>query len=314
MKQDNALRRVEVALEQAVNYDEHDVSARSVISSVMGLDDSSLSLVSFFGLLDKAREEAQSLKNFERKARYIRRLNNLYGLLLKYDLDEVMWGTVAAEVDGTGILDSLDSLANYFHRQNPAVFLESDFLETLSDEIRSVLLLVQESELSRTLKVLLIQQLEGILQAIRRYEIEGTKGLKISVKSIIADLVVIEHELEERDKQSPIYKKVVGWAGALLLYLAPPPNVWDLIGAVPDVNEFWVPKIEELLAEQQRVESAFDNTSTVQDVLARAAAIMKDQPQRFLEGSAEQKALPPADNEQDLDSSEDGNLEAQDDK
>jgi len=298
MKQDSALRRVEVALECAIHHNDSEASARAVISFVMGLDDSNLSLIRFYGLLDKARDEAQSLQNFKRKSRYIRRLSNLYGMLLKYDLGEIPWGTVAEEIDSTGVLESLDSLANYFSIQNPSVSLEPDFLEQLSNEISDVLTQVQGAGLSRKARLLLVRQLEGILRAIQRYGIDGSKGLKKSVQAVITDLVITEHEIGEKDKRSPSYKRVVGWAGALLLYLVPPPNAWDLVGAVPDFNEFWAPQIGELLAGQKEIEDIFDDALTVQELFAKTANLVRRNTQIRLGGAAEYNSLPPVKREQ----------------
>ena len=71
----------------------------------------------------------------------------------------------------------MDALADFFHAQDPLVFLEQDFLDQLKTEFQSLSDSILNSTLSNELKKFLIEKVEDILAAIRRYHIDGTEGL-----------------------------------------------------------------------------------------------------------------------------------------
>lgn len=203
---------------------------------------------------------------------------------------DVTWNTFAAPIEGKNVLNTLDALADFFSSQNPAIFLEQDFLERLNDEFGNLLGRIIESNLSKELKRFLIERIEDILKAIRRYHIDGTEGLEKAIKSLVSDLVMTEHSLQDKDKDNPVYKKVKSWVISLLIYIAPSP--YDIIGAVPDIDDYWEPKFEELAVGREKVEQIIWETPTIQEAFEKASNTFDRQPQKSIAGSRELKALP----------------------
>lgn len=188
------------------------------------------------------------------------------------------------------VLNTLDALANYFHSQNPAILLEQDFLQKLNGEFESLLDGILNSNLSGELKRFLRERLEDILRAIRRYHIDGTEGLEKAAQSLVSDLVMTEFSLKDEDKKNPMYKHIKAWVISLLLYITPSP--YDIIGAIPDIYDFWVPKFEELAAGHEKVEQIICEAPTIQEAFEKASNTFDKQPQKSIAGGKELKALP----------------------
>jgi len=76
MKQSNALRTLEIILDEAVTKGEPSQSAGSILLKAMKLDAQPQSLVDFYELLNKAEEEARKLNNIPKINRYIQQRAN----------------------------------------------------------------------------------------------------------------------------------------------------------------------------------------------------------------------------------------------
>jgi hypothetical protein len=146
--------------------------------------------------------------------------------------------------------------------------LDQDFLGELNSELSSLVNKVFESDLSRDLRKYLIEKIEEILKSIRRYSIDGTEGLEKAAKSLVNDLTLTEYKIPERDKQNPVYKKVKAWGLSLVLWCAPSP--YDLIGAVPDIQQFWIPKFEELVEGHAKIEKILEDHASTEEIIREA--------------------------------------------
>lgn len=290
MQQCNALRRLEVMLDEAVTKGDRTQGAGSVLLEAMKLSKQPKNIVNFYELLNIAEEEAKKLKNIPRIERYLQTLEELYQVFVVNHVWVTPWSTFATHIESKGVLIALDALANYFYDQNPAVFLEQDFLEKLNGEFELLLNKILDSDLSKKLKRFLTKRVEDILNAIQRSHIYGTEGLEKAAQSLVSDLVRIEHSLEDVDKKNPTYMHVKAWGLSLLLYIAPTP--YDIIGAVPDLHDFWIPKFEELVAGHEKVERIICETPTIQEAFEKASNTFDRQPQKSIAGGRDLKALP----------------------
>lgn len=293
MQQSNALRRLEIILTEAVaNGDKNQVSG-PILLKAMKLSEQSQNIFDFYDLLNKAKEEARKLKNRPNIDSYLHTLEELQQVFVVNHLWSTTWNTFASHIEGRNVHIVLDALANYFHYENPTVFLEQDFLDKLKGEFESLLGKILDSDLSEELKLFLRKRVEDILEAIRRYHIDGTEGLKKAAQSLVSDLVMREHTLKEVDKKNTVYVGVKSWVISILLFFTAP-SLYDIIGAVPDIYSFWIPKFEELAAGHKKIEQIICETPTIQEIFEKASNTFDRQPQKKLVGGREQKSLPPS--------------------
>lgn len=288
--QSNALRRLETVLDKAVTYQNQHEPSGVVLLNAMQLNADPQKLVAFYELLSKAKEESLRIVNKPKIDRYISKLNILHEVFILHSVWTTEWKFFSAHIENTGVLIALDALANYFYDQDALVFLEQDFLDQLKTEFQSLSDSILNSTLSNELKKFLIEKVEDILAAIRRYHIDGTEGLTKAAQSLVSDLVMTEHNIKDADKKNPVYNNAKGWFLTLLLFIKPTP--YDIIGAVPDIDGYWRPKFEELVAGQKKIEQIACETPTIQGVLEKSADVFDRQPQKNITGSADLKALP----------------------
>lgn len=104
-----------------------------------------------------------------------------------------------------------------------------------------------------------------------------------------------EHSLQDKDKDNPVYRHAKAWVLSLLIYIAPSP--YDIIGAVPDIYDFWVPKFEELAAGCEKIEQIICETLTIQEAFEKSSNTFDRQPQKSITGGRELKALPASTND-----------------
>jgi hypothetical protein len=290
MLQSSALRRLEEILTEAVANGDRNEASGPLLLKTMKLSGDSQNIVDFYELLNKAKEEARSIKNKPKIDRYVNSIEKLHQIFIVNHIWGAHWQIFATYIEDRDVLNVLDSLADFFYSQNPAMFLDKDFLSELNSEFASLLGKILKSDLSKELKKFLIVHLDNILKAIRRYYIDGTEGLEKATKSLVSDLVITEHRLQDVDKKNPIYKHVQAWALSLLLYIAPSP--YDIIGAVPDIHDFWVPQYKELAEGHKKIEKIICKSPTLQKAVEKSSNTFDRQPQRSIEGSKELKALP----------------------
>jgi len=288
--QSNALRRLEGILDEAVAYENKKQPAGTVLLKAMKLNQQPENIVGFYELLGKAKEESLRI-NKPKISRYISTLDELHQIFILHHVWTTEWNTFSSHIESRGILNTLDALADFFHAQDPLVFLEQDFLNQLKTEFQSLLESILNSTLSNELKRFLIEKIEDILTAIRRYHIDGTEGLAKAAQSLVSDLVMTEYKIKDADKKNSVYNKAKTWfLGILVLFV--PTSPYDIIGAAPDIYGFWIPKFEELVAGQKKIEQIACETPTIQGILEKSANVFDRQPQKNITGSAELKALP----------------------
>ena len=250
------------------------------------LPDNPPHLIDFFSILSTAREEIGRMKDRESSRRVIEKLNDYF-----IDHTDIKWKDFVKYIDDGNIIDLLHSLADHYHTQNPTIFLESDFLDGLKDEFNSLLNEIIDSDLSSNLKSFLTKQIENILYVIRRYSIDGTEGLEKAIKSFFTDLAIVESHLDNKDKKNPIYKNCQSWVSTLLISLLYP-SAYDIIGVYPTINDYYIPKIEELIKHTKETSENIGEIP-IQEVLEKSLNSFNKQPQKSLPGK-EQKSLPSA--------------------
>jgi hypothetical protein len=155
------------------------------------------------------------------------------------------------------------------------------------------------------LKRFLVGHIEDILKTIRRYRIDGTEGLKKAAQSLISDLIMTEHSFKDADKRNSVYTCIKAWGLSLLPYIAPSP--YDMIGAVPDIHDFWVPKFEELSTGHKKIERMISDTSTIQEAFEKSSNTFDRQQQQSLPGSKEPLALPASKEDPEANTCDKGN-------
>jgi len=257
-----------------------------LLKYINALDDSSR-IIDFFALLCKAREEIGRMKDKESSYSVIEKLNDYF---IK-NSDKTTWNDFAKFIDDGNYIILLKSLADHYHTQNPTIFLEPDFLDELKNQFNSLLDEIIDSNLSNNLKRFLTKQIENILYAIRRYSIDGTEGLEKAVKLFFSDLAIVESHLDNKDKKNPIYKNCQTWVSTLLISLFTP-SAYDVIGVFPTINDYYIPKIEELVKYTKEISGNIGEIS-IQEVLEKSLNSFNKQPQKSLPGK-EQKSLPSA--------------------
>jgi len=308
-QQSSALRRLDVILDKVVTHGKREEFTGFLLLRAMNLKEHPKNIVSFYELLVKAEEEGNRLRGRPRIPEYLRILDQLHEVFASHHLWRTKWDVFVTHIHNEKVLIILDALANYFEDKYPGLYLEQDFLDKLNGDFGSILNGIPKSDLSKELKRFLTEQIEDILKAIRRYQIDGTEGLKKVSKSFVSDLAMSEHTLDEKDKSNPLYKHVKASFLSLLIWIAPSP--YDIIGAVPDIHDFWVPQFEHFLQGREQVEKIVDETSTIQDALEQvsreAPSIFGKQEQKSIAGK-DQKFLPPSSNDQEITNSDEDNL------
>jgi hypothetical protein len=289
MQQSNSLRILEEILSTAIENGDVSKASGKILLDAMSFNNQPKNLISFYELLNKSLEDAKSIekKNINR---YINVIEALCDFFIVQHLWGVAWGIFANHINSKSVLNTLDALAEYFHSQNHEVLIEEDFLKELNDTFTDLLDEITESLLSEELKYFLTNQIEYITRAIRRYKIDGTKGLEKAIKSFIGDLVMVENNLNVNDKNNKAYKNTKAWAITLAIFLTP--NLYDIIGSIPSLNDFWIPKFAHLITCQKEVNQIICESPNIQDTFEKASTIRDKQSQRNISASKELKSLP----------------------
>lgn len=288
MGQNNSLRILERILTIATSDSKPQEKFGSVLLKSMNLDIKPENMVDFYGVLSRARDEAASIKK-ENIERYIKTLDELYGFFVKTDLWNGQFTPFASHIQQKNILNTLDSLADFFGDQNPRIILSEDCLPLLKKEFESVLDSIINSDLQQDIKKFLIKGITQILKGLARYEIDGGETLEQSIKKLIFNLVLSDHNIKSEDRQKSGYTKPVSLILVVLIHCIPTP--WDIIGAVPDIHDFWIPKYSQIMEKQKEVEGIVRDCSSVKESIEKASYYLINQ-QKLITGK-EQKILPP---------------------
>ena len=290
MQQSNALRKLEEILTEAVNNGNKKDPSGNILLKVMNLSQPQ-EIVDFYELLNKAEEETRSAKTKDTIDKYLKVIEEMQAFFVLNHLWGSPWQLVADYLESKNVLVILDALADSFSARNPTLFLEQSFLEQLDEQFQELLSVILNSDLSRELKKFLIKRVEDILKAIRNYYINGTEGVEKATKSFVSDLVLSEDKFRSEDKNNSVYKRAKAAVLGMLVCLNPGP--YDIIGAVPNIYEFWIPKIEELTICTNEIERLINEDLTIQECLQKASNVFDKQQQKSITGK-DQKILPPS--------------------
>ena len=282
MTQSNRLGKLENILHEAVTNGERNQRSTIVLVEAMNLDSNEQSIVCFYELLSKAKEDAISLRRYPRIDSCIKVIEELVIFSTTNHLYSLVWNNFATYLTDKNVLIALSALAHYMDNQEPKKFLDQDFLIKLKSEFDELSNKVLESDLSKELKTYLSVLIENILKAIRKYTVDGIQGLEEAAKSLAYDLLIIEPKLKEGDKQNPVLKKVIATGLSLVTFITP--NLYDLIGVVPALHdEIWRNNFQALVVYRDNIAKMLSDGLNIQEALNKAPDTFK-----------EQKALPPS--------------------
>ena len=99
--------------------------------------------------------------------------------------------------------------------------------------------------------------------------------------------------MKDEDKQEPIFNKIKSWGLTLVLAFATP-SPWDIVGAVPDIAEFWYPKLHEIVAGREKIEAMILKNSSIQEILENSSNLFYSKEMKRISGKDNLKALPAA--------------------
>jgi hypothetical protein len=285
MEQNSALRILENVLSTACETEANN-NFGSIVLLAMQLEDQPGNIIAFYGLLSRAREEATSLKK-EKIERYVKTLDDLY----RFFVENNLWGGQKATfynyIQQRGILNTLDSLADFFGIQSPRMLLNDDFLQSLKLEIDSILENVINSDLSKDIKDFLIKAIEGVLGAIRKYKIDGGEGLEQAIKILVSELVICDHTIKDEDKKEPSYFQTASFFMSFLFWIVP--NPYTLYKDSSTVNNLTNLQFTQVIDRQKKIENILNNCSSMKECIEQ----LSSHPQKAIAGK-KQPVLPAA--------------------
>jgi hypothetical protein len=244
--QDSALRRLHYLLTQAIGSGALASRASEVLQSVNILTGESLGILDFFHILRQASLEARKITKPVNAKDYIPELDSFQEFVISNDVCVAQWIVYRNRMNSCNTILVIDALANYYSLEYPSISLKEDFLKSLLDELNTILQEAIDSDLPKELKRVISSSLNGIIQSIHKYNIDGTDGIRHAVQALIAELLIFESTSTDAKpiRTNNVFRKS-SIIGTLLLSLLRP-SVYDIIGAAPDINSFWIPAIQQL--------------------------------------------------------------------
>jgi hypothetical protein len=286
-RQSSALRRLEEVISDAFSNGDPSKPASHALLGSMKLPVLYHNITDFYGLLSKATLEAKSIRKNVKLEQYLKALNDFNSLLAMNHVWKDPWSTFKISIEAQNILIVINSLADYFGLENPSIFLEEDFLETLKVTFNNLLEEIMSSEISVDLKNFLARQIGDILTAIYQYDIDGTKGLEKAAKSTIANLILSESTLAEADRKNPLYQKAISTIFGLTM------SITSLgLTIAPDYDSFWRPNSEYFLERCSEFIAAINDGDSIQSAFEKVRAYSREEKQKIISGS-KPKLLPP---------------------
>jgi hypothetical protein len=289
MSQSNAIGILENILNQALITGNKNEWTGMVLLKTMQLEVKPRNLIKFFELLANAKEEVLKLK-VDGNLQYISSIEKLELIFTENFLwgGGLVWSSCITLINSQNFITILQLLAEKVDLQNPKNALEADFLDNLRSSLESLLAEVDESDLSKKLKKYINQWIRDIVRAIDNYNITGSEPLRKNVNSFVLDLTLIENNISNEEKKKPFFIVVRNIAANMAISLLSF-NVWDIIGVAPDIEQYWMPGIQQLIEQ-------YDLTSdeiTLPELINKVVHDVKENPSIILPGK-EQKFLPPA--------------------
>lgn len=275
----SALSQLYIILKSVADYEDGNQPTASVILDIMGLSKVPENLVRFYSILKDAEEEARRIRGSDDINGYINVIRELHNFSIINHLWRVPVKLFGGHIINKGVLNTLHALSIFFYQQNPQLSLDDELIEYLSSQFKDLLDEVDNSRLSPQLKTYLCDSLEELIQSLEDYSTYGfgTDRLLKVAGSSIAGLIVLEPQLKKEDKENGLVGKVTGFLLFISTFLTP--NIYDFIGAAPNVANYWIPSVEKFEQCQKLIGGSLD--SNIQCIV-----------ESFI--SSKQKELPPA--------------------
>ncbi|NJR64028.1 MAG: hypothetical protein HC769_37930, partial [Cyanobacteria bacterium CRU_2_1] len=102
MQQSNALRRLEEILTKAISNGNIQQASGPILLEAMNLGDQPHNIVDFFELLNKAEEEARSIRTKPKIDRYLQTIEKLHEYFIVQHAWGVQWNTFATYIEDKG--------------------------------------------------------------------------------------------------------------------------------------------------------------------------------------------------------------------
>jgi hypothetical protein len=110
----SALRRLEVTLTNAITNGDTQQAAGPILLEAMHLEPHPHNIMDFYELLNKAEEEARCIRTKPRIDRYLQTIEKLHEYFVTQHTWRVEWKTFSTYIEDKDILNTLDSLAEFF--------------------------------------------------------------------------------------------------------------------------------------------------------------------------------------------------------
>ena len=255
-------------------------------------EDKAGNLTFFYALVNEAKQEASTLKK-DKIDEYINVISKFMDDLIVGDPWKGKVSSLRGNIANRNLPLIADSLAEYYYIQNPHLLPERAFLEYIQEALNDLLTEVIESDLSKELKEIFLAGIQSLLKALYRYQIDGPEEIGNLSKALVVDLTNRENKIQENDREKPAYKKFFAWLIFLGQFFRP--SIYDVIGAAPDLNDYWIPRIERIAQDYQKIEEFVDSSATIQEAFEKSQDVFSDEVQKKLLGQPELPALLPAD-------------------
>ncbi|PSR17013.1 hypothetical protein C8255_14780 [filamentous cyanobacterium CCP3] len=205
------------------------------------------------------------------------------------------WSTFDAELESKGIYTIISGFLEIYNLKFSAnIYLQEEFLGRLKKNFESMLNEVDDSALSKDLKQFFTYKLEELIKAIRRYQLDGSEGLKKVTQEFICDFGIIQSKLNSEDRRNPVAKKVISRFVQLNTILGL--NVLSTFGGIPEIDAYWLPKISKFFESTESAEViSIGEKFSLEEIIEESVRRISGYEQHFLEGKAKPKALPAGD-------------------
>jgi hypothetical protein len=293
MKQSSALRQLEFILDEAFINGDLNQAAGPVLLKSMKLEPEPQNLTKFYAILFKSEEETRKLKNNPKINRDIVAIEELQAYFISFDIWRQPWAHFYNHIKASNILGILNSFAIAYHSQYLKPFLEEDFLVNLNSEFTSLQSEILGSDLPRKLKSELINKIEDILSSVRNYLINGTEGLGKAVESLLIDLEFEEKSLTLKDRQNPVLQKTKTVVLGLVMCLRP--SFWDVVGLIPDLEGYWLPKHHELIEVRKKIEPFINEKDSLRMICKKISDAGNEKKVKPLRGKPPKQLQPSKD-------------------
>jgi hypothetical protein len=246
-------------------------------------------LFKFYRLIDEAIEEAKQVKDIGDRDR--RKLDTLPDFFLDEKILKMEWNLFKSHLEDNDIWRFIRLFAILYEKEFPVFpFLEKDLLEKIKNSFQKNLDEVIASNLSKDLQDFLVDKLENLLKAIRRYQIDGSEGLKKVAQNIISDLTLIGSSIKSEDRENPILQKFVSRVSIFSRILGIS-SVASIIGFTADIDSI-LAKYTRYLEHPEAI-VVIEGELSVSESIKESVMQFEEYGQPIIEGKEEPKALPP---------------------